>query len=61
MNRRAVPAALRSPRPFPLDSTVTAGTGTLIPDGFLTALRDPAVVERARCYGDPLELLEVFE
>lgn len=41
-----------------LDATVTAGPNTLIQDGFLCALRDPAVVEFASRYGDPVELLE---
>jgi len=40
------------------DATVTAGSETIIEKGFLTALRDPAVVEAARKYGDPVELLE---
>jgi len=42
------------------DTTVTAGNQTVIDDGFLKALRDPAVVEAARHYGDPIELLENF-
>jgi len=42
------------------DSTVTAGDNTLIQDGFLCALRDPAVVEMASRYGDPVELLEAL-
>ena len=41
-----------------LDATVTAGGETLIDNGFLTALRDPEVVEAASRYGDPVELLE---
>jgi hypothetical protein len=41
-----------------LDSTVTAGDNLLIENGFLCALRDPEVVELARAYGDPVELLE---
>jgi hypothetical protein len=41
-----------------LDSTVTAGPNTLIQDGFLCALRDASVIELARRYGDPVELLE---
>lgn len=41
-----------------LDGTVTAGNTTVIDKGFLMALRDPAVVEMARQFGDPLELLE---
>jgi hypothetical protein len=40
------------------DMTVTAGSETLIDRGFLVALRDPAVVEMAKRYGDPVELLE---
>ncbi len=40
------------------DATVTAGEETVIDRGFLMALRDAAVVEMARKYGDPLELLE---
>ena len=42
------------------DATVTAGKSTLIDKGFLMALRDPAVVEMAGRYGDPVELLEAF-
>jgi len=42
------------------DGTVTAGKNTLIDKGFLMALRDPAVVEMASLYGDPVELLEAF-
>ena len=41
-----------------LDMTVTAGPNLLIDQGFLCALRDPEVVEAARAYGDPVELLE---
>jgi hypothetical protein len=41
-----------------LDASVTAGSHTLIENGFLTALRDPPVVEAARRYGDPVDLLE---
>ena len=40
------------------DMTVTAGGEPIIERGFLVALRDPAVVEMARRYGDPVELLE---
>jgi len=40
------------------DSTVDAGSGRLVSDGFLEALRDPAVVEMASRYGDPVDLLE---
>jgi hypothetical protein len=42
------------------DSTVTAGTRTVIDQGFLKALRDPQVVEAASRYGDPRDLLENF-
>ena len=41
-----------------LDATVTAGGVMLVDRGFLTALRDPAVIELAAKFGDPLELLE---
>ena len=41
-----------------LDATVTAGSETLIDEGFLAALRDPDVVAAASVYGDPVELLE---
>jgi hypothetical protein len=40
------------------DMTVTAGGETIIDRGFLVALRDPSVVELAKRYGDPVELLE---
>lgn len=40
------------------DSTVTAGSNTLIERGFLAALRDEPVVEAARRFGDPIDLLE---
>jgi hypothetical protein len=40
------------------DATVAAGSNTLVEEGFLTALRDPEVVEVAERYGDPKELLE---
>jgi hypothetical protein len=40
------------------DSTVTAGNATLIDNGFLSALRAPAVVAMAQRYGDPVDLLE---
>ena len=40
------------------DATVTAGDGTLIDGGLLTARRSPSVVEKARQYGDPVDLLE---
>jgi hypothetical protein len=42
------------------DATVKVGDTTLIDNGFLMALRDPKVVEEARRYGDPRELLETF-
>jgi len=42
------------------DSTVTAGNATLIDKGFLTALRAPSVVEMARRFGDPVDLLEAW-
>jgi hypothetical protein len=32
----------------------------VIEDGYLQALRDPAVIEAARRYGDPIDLLETF-
>lgn len=40
------------------DSTLDAGGARLITDGFLEALRDPAVVGMASRYGDPVDLLE---
>jgi len=40
------------------DSTVEAGGSRLVSDGFLEALRDPAVVAMAARYGDPVDLLE---
>ncbi len=40
------------------DSTVAAGPNALVERGFLAALRDAAVVDAARRYGDPVELLE---
>ena len=42
-----------------LDGTVTAGENMLVDKGFLCALRDPAVVQLASLWGDPLALLEV--
>jgi hypothetical protein len=42
------------------DMTVKVGNRTLIDNGFLMALRDPQVIEAARKYGDPMELLETF-
>lgn len=41
-----------------LDATVTAGKNNLVERGFLSALKDQQVVEAARRYGDPVELLE---
>ena len=41
-----------------LDATVTAASHTLVQDGFLAALKDEQVVEAARRYGDPVDLLE---
>jgi len=40
------------------DSTVQAGDGRLVTDGFLEALRDPDIVAMAARYGDPVDLLE---
>ncbi|MSQ71163.1 MAG: hypothetical protein EXR27_07720 [Betaproteobacteria bacterium] len=40
------------------DCSVRAGDRPVVTDGFLEALRDPQVVELAKRYGDPLELLE---
>ena len=42
------------------DTTVTAGNTPLITEGFLESLRDPAVVEMAARYGDPVDLLEAW-
>lgn len=42
------------------DATVRAGNRTLIQDGHLLSLDDPAVVACAERYGDPIELLERF-
>jgi hypothetical protein len=42
------------------DATVKAGNRTLIDEGYLMSLADPAVIECARHYGDPVELLEQF-
>ena len=42
------------------DMTVKVGDRTLIDNGFLTALRDPQVIEAASRYGDPREILESF-
>ena len=41
-----------------LDATVSAGGRSLVEKGFLSALKDPQVVEAARRYGDPVDLLE---
>ena len=41
-----------------LDSTVTVEGRTLIDEGFLSALRDPAVRAAAEKFGNPVELLE---
>jgi len=40
------------------DMSVTAGGETVIDKGFLSALRDPAVVDAASRYGDAVDLLE---
>lgn len=40
------------------DSTVDAGSGRLVTEGFLDALRDPSVVMMASRFGDPVDLLE---
>lgn len=42
------------------DCTVMAGNRTLIDEGYLLSLADPAVIECAKRYGDPVELLEQF-
>ncbi|MQA66225.1 MAG: hypothetical protein GEU76_10050 [Alphaproteobacteria bacterium] len=42
------------------DTTVKLGNVPLIDNGFLMALRAPRVVEAARRYGDPVDLLESF-
>ncbi|MBC7779303.1 MAG: hypothetical protein H7125_04290 [Proteobacteria bacterium] len=41
-----------------LDATVVAGRNVLVQDGFLTSLRNDRVIEAARRYGDPVDLLE---
>ena len=41
-----------------LDSTVVAGNNVLVQDGFLLALREKRVIEAAREFGDPVDLLE---
>jgi hypothetical protein len=40
------------------DTTLEAGGSRLVSDGFLDALRDPAVVAMASRYGDAVDLLE---
>jgi len=40
------------------DTTVMAGNSAILDGGFLTALRDPKVVEMAERYGDAVDLLE---
>jgi hypothetical protein len=42
------------------DTTVKLGNVPLIDNGFLMALRAPQVIEAARRYGDPVDLLESF-
>ena len=42
------------------DGTVTAGNRTMVDRGFLMSLEDPAVIEMARAYGDPVELLQSY-
>lgn len=42
------------------DATVTAGNRTMVDRGFLCSLEDPAVLEMARLYGDPIELLQAY-
>jgi hypothetical protein len=42
------------------DTTVTAGSNTLIDEGFLVSLKSPKVVKLAEQYGDPFDLLEGF-
>ncbi|MGE0650578.1 MAG: hypothetical protein AB7P12_02340 [Alphaproteobacteria bacterium] len=61
--RRTVPNWEEPPRHQDLatfDTTVKLGNTTLIDNGFLMALRAPQVVEAARRYGDPVDLLESF-
>jgi hypothetical protein len=41
-----------------LDASVAAGDRMLVESGLLSALKDEKVVEAARRYGDPVELLE---
>ncbi|HUQ75878.1 MAG TPA: hypothetical protein VM183_14220 [Burkholderiales bacterium] len=40
------------------DATVSADQVPLIDKGFLTALKDPQVIQAAQRYGDPVDLLE---
>lgn len=42
------------------DTTVKLGNVTLIEGGFLKALKAPGVIDAARRYGDPVDLLESF-
>ena len=42
------------------DDTVTAGNRTLVDEGYLMSLRDPAVRAMAEQYGDAVELLEGY-
>ncbi len=42
------------------DGTVTAGNRTMVEDGFLLSLADPAVLHLAETYGDPVELLQGY-
>lgn len=61
--RRTIPYWEEPPTHMDLasfDTTVRAGNATLIDNGFLMALRAPDVVEAARRYGDPVDLLEGF-
>lgn len=61
--RRVLPHWEEPPKHMDLvtfDTTVKAGNATLIDNGFLMALRAPQVVEAARRWGDPAELLEAF-
>ncbi len=42
------------------DATVLAGNRTMVEDGYLLSLKDPAVIAMAETYGDPVELLEGY-
>ncbi len=42
------------------DSTVLAGNRTMVDEGYLLSLKDPAVLATAERYGDPVELLESY-